>query len=243
MRSRITNIAAAAALSVATLGGVATVSPAPAQASFAVNSSIGTVSGTTAAAQLQKGMNPITQSPTVAKLKLATLKVTPAGSMTGYSRTMFPHWRDASTYGWPVAPNNACNSRNAALYRDGQKVTMSATCTNLKGTWIDPYSAKKFALASDIDIDHTVPLANAWRSGANKWTTTKRTQFANDPLVLVSAWDALNQQKGDKGPEAWKPQNKAAWKLYATRWVMVKSKYGLSVTPTEKAALSSMLNS
>ena len=48
-------------------------------------------------------------------------------------------------------------------------------------------------------------------------------------------------EKGDKGPEAWKPQNKASYCLYATRWVHVKGKYNLTVTADEKAALKSML--
>jgi hypothetical protein len=207
----------------------------------AYTSQIGTVSGPTAAAQLKKGMNPVTQTPTTAKVRLLLLKVAPAGTMTGYSRDLFPHWRDASAWGWPVEPNNACDARNAALYRDGVGVKMSSTCTNLTGTWTDPYSARVFDSASDIDIDHIVPLANAWRSGAASWTTTKRTQYANDPLVLVSSWDYLNQQKGDKGPEAWKPVNTSAHCLYATRWVHAKGKYNLTITAAEKSALSAML--
>ena len=162
-------------------------------------SEIGTVSPTTAAAQLRRGM-PSTYTGAWAKSALTTLHVANDGTMTGYSRDLFPHWRGASTWGWPVAPNDACNARNAALYRDGAGVTMSSTCTYLKGTWIDPYSAKKFNATSDIDIDHMVPLAEAYRTGARTWTTTRRTQFANDPLVLVSSWDSLNQSKGDKGP-------------------------------------------
>ncbi|BDZ58037.1 uncharacterized protein DUF1524 [Barrientosiimonas humi] len=201
---------------------------------------IGTVSGSTAAAQLKKGMTS-SMTPSAARSALGGLTVKAAGSMTGYSRDLFPHWRDASTWGWPVAPNDACNARNAALYRDGQNVTMSSTCTNLAGTWIDPYSANKFNAASDIDIDHIVPLANAWRSGAAGWSTTRKTQYANDPLVLVSSWDSLNQAKGDKGPEAWKPPLTASHCLYATRWTFTKQKYGLSVTSAEKSALTNML--
>lgn len=230
-RSRLRDMLVAALMSVGLVAGPA-----------AYAAQVGTVPEATAAAQLEKGMNPQTQTPATAKTRLPTLAVKPAGSMEGYSRSLFPHWRDASTWGWPVEPNNACNVRNAALYRDGVVTSMSTTCTSLKGTWVDPYSARKFDSASDIDIDHIVPLANAYRSGAKEWTTTKRTQFANDPLVAVSSWDYLNQQKGDKGPESWKPQNTVAHCLYATRWVHTKDKYTLSITSAEKAALTSMLN-
>ena len=201
---------------------------------------VGTVSATTAAAQLRNGM-PSTYTGTWARNSLATLTVANDGSMTGYSRDLFPHWKDASTWGWPVAPNDACNARNAALYRDGSGVGMSSTCTNLTGTWVDPYSANKFNAAADIDIDHMVPLAEAYRTGASSWTTTRRTQFANDPLVLVSSYDVLNQAKGDKGPEAWKPPNTAAYCNYAIRWVAVKQKYSLTTSTAEKSALTNML--
>ncbi|WP_265447812.1 HNH endonuclease family protein [Flexivirga meconopsidis] len=221
------------AFSLTTVLAAATVTPAEA-------SQIGTVSGATAANQLKLGMS---GTSTQAKSDLATLTVKAQDPMTGYSRDLFPHWRDASTWGWPVAPNDACNARNAALYRDGQNVQMSSTCTNLTGTWIDPYGAGKYNAASDIDIDHMVPLGNAWATGADNWTTTKRTQYANDPLVLVSAKDTLNQSKGDKDPSVWKPPNTAAYCLYATRWVLVKKKYNLWVTSAEKSALNTMFGS
>lgn len=204
-------------------------------------SDLGSVSGAVAAAQLRKGM-PTTYTGTWAKTTLTKLTVRADGPMTGYDRALFPHWRDASTWGWPEAPSNSCDARNAALYRYGTNVTMSSTCTYLKGTWIDPYGAHRYDKTSDMDGDHMVPLANAWRSGAATWDTTQRTWFANEPLVLVIADDNLNSSKGDKGPEAWKPPNKAAWCNYATRWVGIKHKYALSVNTAEKTALTTMLN-
>lgn len=214
--------------------------PAIASAFEPARTDIGAVPVTTAAAQLSKGL-PSNVTKAWASATLAKLTVRADGTMTGYSRDLFPHWRDASTWGWPVEPNNSCDARNAALYRDGQNVTMSSTCTYLKGTWVDPYGARKYNATSDIDIDHIVPLAASWRAGAASWDTTKRTQFANDPLVLVSSYDRLNSAKGDKGPEAWVPPNTAAHCLYAKRWVAAKSKYALSVNSAEKAKLTSML--
>lgn len=206
---------------------------APAQAS-----QVGTVPGTTAAAQLKLGL---TGTSTEAKSDLAKLTVKQADSMDGYDRSLFPHWRDASTWGWPVAPNDDCNARNAALYRDGEDVQMSSTCTKLTGTWIDPYGDGKYDAASDIDIDHIVPLGDAWATGADSWDTQTRTRYANDPLVMVSSKDTLNQSKGDRDPSEWKPPNTDAYCLYATRWVLVKDKYNLWVTSSEKSALDTML--
>ncbi len=55
-----------------------------------------------------------------------------------------------------------------------------------------------------LPISHQ-KLANAYRSGASSWSGEERQRYANDPDVLLSVEDDANQQKGDKGPEAWKP--------------------------------------
>ncbi|KLJ10931.1 hypothetical protein EMPG_13749, partial [Blastomyces silverae] len=59
----------------------------------------------------------------------------------------------------------------------------------------------------DVDIDHVVPLSNAWKSGAAGWTTARRREFANDLVnpQLIAVTDNVNQQKSDAGPEEWKP--------------------------------------
>lgn len=192
-----------------------------------------------AANNLQRGF-PVTSAAT-SRRQLASLTVADQGPLTGFSRDEFPHWRDASTWGWPVAPGNDCNSRNAALYRDGDGVRVNASCTVTAGHWTDPYTARTYTSRASMDIDHLVPLAAAWRAGAASWSTTRRTQYANDPLVLVSAQDRANEAKGDKTPDLWKPPNHDAWCLYAQRWTAVKAKYALTVTATERTALTAML--
>ena len=109
------------------------------------------------------------------------------------------------------------------------------------GEWLDPYTGRTYTDPSEIDIDHVVPLANAWRSGASSWGEARREQYANDPQVLLSAEDNANQEKGDKGPEAWKPPIRTIWCDYAIRWVDIKASYHLSVNQQEKAALEQML--
>lgn len=95
---------------------------------------------------------------------------------------------------------------------------------------------------SDIDTDHVVALANAYRSGASSWTDEKRERYANDPEVLLRVEDNANQSTGDKGPEAWKPPNEAVWCDYAEHWIGIKAKYELNVNPEEKEALRMMLD-
>ena len=97
--------------------------------------------------------------------------------------------------------------------------------------------------SSDVDIDHIVPLAQAWRSGASSWTTQRRQQFANDlsiaQLIAVSA--SSNASKGDSDPAQWTPPNQSTWCIYAREWIWVKDAYALTVDSAEKQALSSLL--
>lgn len=168
------------------------------------------------------------------------LEVAQPGSMSGYSREEFEHWSKADEFGWD-APQSSCDARDAALIRDGENVEVGSGCEVESGEWRDPYTDRTYTDPSDIDIDHVVPLANAWRSGASAWDDAERERYANAPGVLLSVEDNANQEKGDKGPEAWKPPNKAEWCDYGVRWIRIKSDYDLSVNAQEKTALQEML--
>ena len=174
---------------------------------------------------------------------LKGLTVAPAGTMAGYSREAFVHWAaEAQAYGW-AEPEGSCDVRDAALIRDGECIRIDGDCSITAGTWLDPYTGQTLSDPSEVDIDHIVPLANAWRSGASSagWSTADREAYANDPEVLLSADDAANQAKGDKGPEAWKPPNRAYWCEYARRWIWIKSDWDLTVNPAEETALGQMI--
>ncbi|BCJ43335.1 hypothetical protein GCM10010168_43560 [Actinoplanes ianthinogenes] len=159
--------------------------------------------------------------------------VTKSGTMAGYSREKFPHWKSTG---------KNCDTRDSVLERDGSKVKTSG-CNVVAGTWTSFYDGKTLDAPTKVDIDHTVPLANAWRSGANKWTTAQREAFANDldrpQLLAVSA--TSNRSKGDQDPSTWKPPAKDAWCDYAEDWIAVKSYYKLTVLQKEKDALNDML--
>ncbi len=166
--------------------------------------------------------------------QLAALKVAAKGSMSGYSRDRFPHW---------ISQGNDCDTRDVVLKRDGKNVKATATCKITSGTWLSPYDNKTYTDPQQLDVDHMVPLAEAWRTGASKWTDDKRTQFANDltrpQLLAVSL--SQNRSKGDQDPSQWMPANHAYWCTYAERWIAVKAYWQLTVTQSEKAALADML--
>ncbi|APU14352.1 MULTISPECIES: HNH endonuclease family protein [Actinoalloteichus] len=166
--------------------------------------------------------------------QLAELTVAPEGPMTGYSRERFPHW---SSHG------DNCNTREVVLERDGTDVVADDQCRPQSGTWISVYDDQEFTEAGDLDIDHTVPLAAAWRSGAADWDEDRREAFANDldspQLLAVSA--SSNRSKGDQTPADWLPPAESYHCVYAEDWIAVKHLYELTVTEDEAAALEGML--
>lgn len=161
--------------------------------------------------------------------------------MTGYSRARFPHWKNAADNGWSGV-DAACDAREAALIRDGVNVETGKGCAITSGTWIDPYTGAPLATASDVDIDHVVPIAAAWASGASLWTDAQRQAYANDPEVLLASGASSNRSKGDRSPDLWAPPEPAAQCGYAMRWIDIKTRYVLTFTPAEKSKLGQMLD-
>ncbi|MFI1645934.1 HNH endonuclease family protein [Streptomyces avidinii] len=174
-------------------------------------------------------------SASAARSYLATVTPRTEGSTSGYSRDLFPHWSTVS---------GTCNTRETVLKRDGVNVVQDSACAAVSGSWYSEYDGATWTAASDLDIDHLVPLAEAWRSGANSWTTSKRQQFANDLTrpQLIAVTDNVNQAKGDLDPGKWLPSRTAYRCTYARMWVNVKQYYGLSMDSGEKTALVNILN-
>jgi len=169
-----------------------------------------------------------------AKSYLASLTVEAEVNSPPYSRDLFPTWDIIS---------GACDTRETVLKRDGTSVVTDSSCKATSGHWVSPYDNVATTLASDLDIDHLVPLKEAWVSGARSWTTTQREAFANDLTrpQLVAVTDNLNQSKGDKDVAEWVPPLSGFVCTYVRAWVTVKHHYGLSVDSAEKTALTKYL--
>jgi hypothetical protein len=170
-----------------------------------------------------------------ARSYLSELTVKAEGSTSGYSRDLFPHW---------ITQSGACDTREVVLKRDGTNVTQSSSCAATAGSWYSEYDGETWTAAGDVDIDHIVPLAEAWTSGANSWTTAQRQAYANDLTrpQLIAVTDNVNQSKSDKDPAEWLPPRAAYHCTYARMWVQVKHYYDLSVDSAEKSALQGVLN-
>jgi hypothetical protein len=157
---------------------------------------------------------------------------------TGYDRALFDHWTDAD--------GDGCNARYEVLIEESvTPVTVGYPCTITGGSWYSYFDGATWTDPADVDIDHMVPLSEAWKSGAASWTPSQRQAFANDlgfTPSLVAVTDSVNQSKGDRDPALWMPPASAAHCQYATEWVLVKYRWQLAVDTAERAALTSLLS-
>ncbi|MFJ9855259.1 HNH endonuclease family protein [Streptomyces sp. NPDC101150] len=163
---------------------------------------------------------------------IGRLKTT-AESRTGYERTKFHLWIDAD--------HDGCNTRSEVLIAEAVKKPQKGSgCRLTGGTWRSAYDGKTLTNARQLDIDHVVPLAEAWDSGASKWSADRREAYANDldaarSLIAVSL--GSNRSKGDKDPAEWMPPAKSDTCTYAADWVSAKLRWKLTADRAEKAKL------
>lgn len=201
---------------------------------LAASAALAATTGLLTAPSAQAAM-PTPVSASTARTYLGELTVKAEGSSSGYSRDKFPHW---------ITQSGACNTREVVLKRDGTNVSQDSDCAAVSGSWYSEYDGATWTAASDLDIDHMVPLAEAWRSGASSWTNAERQAYANDLTrpQLIAVTDNVNQSKSDQDPATWLPSRTAYKCTYVRAWVHVKHYYDLSVDSAEKSALQSVLN-
>jgi len=151
----------------------------------------------------------------------------------GYDRSLFRHWIDAS--------GNGCDARREVLIAESiTPVSVGSGCFISGGTWYSAFDGVQTTDPSDFDIDHFVPLKEAWDSGAHAWDSGTRQRFANDldfqgSLIAVSA--SSNRSKGASDPAEWLPPNSAYRCTYLITWVEVKIRWNLSADPREVQAI------
>ncbi len=152
----------------------------------------------------------------------------------GYRRSLFKHWIDAN--------KNGKDTRAEVLMAESLvSVRFSSTGKTVStGKWLSLYDGETWTLASDVDVDHVVALAEAWRSGAWKWSSARRQAYANDLGVswtLRAVTDNVNQSKGDDDPTSWLPPLESATCMYLTDWVAVKIRWKLTVDAEERQSI------
>jgi hypothetical protein len=167
------------------------------------------------------------------RVLLSRLTVTTETNSGTYSRKAFKHWIDA---------DRDCEDTRAEVLIRESTTTVGGKCSIKTGTWTSMYDGLVVTTASRLDVDHIVPLKEAWESGAATWSSEVRTKYANDldfgwSLVAVSA--SSNRSKSDRDPAEWRPSQNGC--EYLQRWVAVKYRWALTIDPAESVVLTSGL--
>ncbi|WP_405191681.1 HNH endonuclease family protein [Streptomyces anulatus] len=154
---------------------------------------------------------------------------------TGYTRSSFKHWNSGEN------ATDGCNTRAEVLLAEAVVApTVEAGCKLTGGTWISYYDGQEVTSAGSLDIDHMVPLAEAWDSGASAWTAARREAYANDQgahVSLVAVTARSNRQKSDQDPADWMPPSPDAECRYVGEWVSTKLRWQLTADDRELEAL------
>jgi hypothetical protein len=165
---------------------------------------------------------------------IKVLKIAP-DVREGYARKNFKHWSDLD--------KNGCNTRSDVILQEAlEKPKVDAGCKIVKdtGKWISLYDGVNVTNFSALDVDHFVPLAEAWDSGASKWDAAKREVYANDmgdPISLIAVTAGSNRSKSDQDPGEWLPPLATYHCQYVKQWVQVKVRWSLTVDEKELKVL------
>jgi hypothetical protein len=181
---------------------------------------------------------PVAAAPSTAPANTVRLRAAVAAlpvateTRTGYARAKFPHWSDAD--------GDGCDTREEVLLAEAVvPPAVGRNCVLSGGAWFSYYDQRTWTDRGRVDIDHMVPLAETWDSGAGSWTAREREAFANDlgdPRALVGVTDSVNRAKSDRDPAEWLPDFDQC--RYLREWTAVKLRWRLTVDRVEKQAMT-----
>ena len=151
-----------------------------------------------------------------------------------YNRSVFGGWSDED--------GDCQNTRHERLIAlSAEPVELSEDgCQVLRGRWRDPYTGNVHLSATELEIDHVVPLFYAWGRGANRWEAETQRRFANDSANLLPVGATANRSKGAAGPLEWLPPSEAFACEYLLRFDRVADRYDLNLRSEETTALEQL---
>ena len=153
-----------------------------------------------------------------------------------YNRKDWRHWIDE---------DGDCQNTRAEILISQSDVRVefatSRKCRVVQGYWIGGLTGIVLSDASDLEIDHVIPLSYAHRHGGFSWTPLKKQRFANDPINLIPTYDLENRKKSDKGPSEYLPSDKTLACAYLGRWQTIATKYGVKIAEKDMAVMRKAL--
>jgi hypothetical protein len=170
---------------------------------------------------------------------LETLTIASEAGAAGYDRDRFGA-------GWRTG-HDECDTRDRVLAAESVTLVDRQGCTVVAGEWLSAWDGVQVLDPAALDVDHLVPLAEAWTSGASTWDQARREAFANDvdparPDALVAVTASANRSKGDADPAEWMPPRREVWCRYAAAWITQKHAWRLTIDDAEHQALVDALD-
>lgn len=130
-----------------------------------------------------------------------------------------------------------CTMREMIIRDTGSQVAVDEECRAVRGSWYSVYDGKMITNANELEIDHIVPVKEAWESGGKNWSRKQKNAFYNDRSNLIAVSRDSNRAKSDRDPATWQPSNKTYTCNFIMNWVRIKNRYGLTVDPQERTAI------
>jgi hypothetical protein len=153
----------------------------------------------------------------------------------GYDRDLFSVWLSSG----------GCDTRERVLARQNLDPNGGGDCGDDFGLWYSAYDGQRTSNPSSFDVDHVVPLAEAWASGGHRWSERTRDAFANDVAYvpsLLAVTAESNRSKSDQDPAEWMPPLESYRCTYLRNWVAIKYRWQLTMDSTERSFIHSGLN-
>ncbi|MEX0617423.1 MAG: DUF1524 domain-containing protein [Pseudohongiellaceae bacterium] len=118
--------------------------------------------------------------------------------------------------------------------------TNPRNCIVRTGEWLDEYTGKTFTVATQVDLDHVIPLKYAHSHGGDQWPSGKKLQFANDPMNLVMVEKREIRRKAERGPDRYLPREEYQCQ-YARLWEAIAEEYDLTIQSRDKNTITVIL--
>lgn len=162
----------------------------------------------------------------------------------GYSQT---YVRSEWGVSWVDVDKDCQNTRQEVLIEESLiPVTFDESgCKVTSGLWVCIYTGQVFTDPSKLDIDHFVPLENAFVSGGYAWTSSKKKEYANflgDKYHLVAVSSSANRAKQGSSPDKWMPSYKPTQCAYLKIWSDIKDAWELTYTDAESIFIDHFSN-
>jgi len=156
---------------------------------------------------------------------------------SGYERDYFRHWVTVDAAG--------CSAREHVLKQESITLPqVDSPCYVVAGDWYSAYDGITLSDRAEVDIDHMVPLKEAWDSGAWRWDAATRERYANDVAdrrSLIAVTGSSNGSKSDNDPSQWMPSVSSYRCKYLGDWVAVKARWNLTMDSSESGYVKKQL--